>query len=687
MKHPKNQLSSLRRLCFCILTFFIIHNSSFSLRAQSTVQFYLANFTTATNDTTITVKSLNNPVIYNGVFYWQPPNGTNVNTTNGFAQVTLIPGQYNVSLAGVPQSWTITVTNSAASLNAAGLTTSTLIYNGINSISGNVVSSDGHGNYLVNADTNGATAALQAIVVTNDQPSVTLGNPATTSVSLNLVGTNPAGGTYANSIISTTGGISSAFWTGTFKGNGGALTGLNPANFASGCTSPGNNWVGTFTGNAAGATNYFSTNLINDTTVLSILSTNAPPEPAGNWAQYIMDPYATNFQLCGTIPPLSLGGAYGVYLYPSRIQSGAGGPGFETTYGASLSFGLDGSQLIVNVSGNGYTWGLAVNGVMTGYTVTMPNDGNGYWYTITFATAARRNITLFNAWPLYSIYAPVTNGFFPNRQAQTHRVAFLGDSYTEQDYAGPAPCYGPICQLQNLRPDLNLIPLGEGGTGFYNAGSAGGTNFAGRIADVVNVNPESVVIWGGINDQIYATNLLLTNPVYTGATNVLLQLRARLPNASVLLIGPQWPASPSPVGSSTVFNVSLLLSNACALAGITYVDPLLQPWITGNVNTPNSGNADNYIQSSDATHPIVPQGAIYFANQLNGVLASNLSSVLPNDQRQMVLANAANQFAGTFTGSFNGPTNTTVPVNTSTIRAWVNYTNSTGGTFKLPLYQ
>jgi hypothetical protein len=550
------------------------------------VQFYLANFTTATNDTTITVKSLNNPVIYNGAFYWQPPNGTNLSATNGFAQVTLIPGQYSVSFAGVPQSWTITVTNSATPLNAAGLTTSTLIYNGINSISGNVVSSDGHGNYLVNADTN-----------------------------------------------------------------------------------------------------YFATNLINDATVLSILSNNVAPAPAGNWARYFLDPYATNFQLCGTVPPLALGGAYGVYLYPSRIQSGAGGPGFETTYGASLSFGLDGSQMIVNVSGNGYTWGLAVNGVMTGCTVTMPNDGNEYWYTITFATAARRNITLFNAWPLYSVYVPVTNGFFPNRQAQTHRVAFLGDSYTEQDYAGTAPCYGPICQLQNLRPDLNIIALGEGGTGFYNVGAAGGTNFAGRIADVVNVNPESVVIWGGINDQIYATNLLPTNPVYVGATNALLQIKARLPDASVLLVGPQWPASPSPMGNSTVFNVSLLLSNACALAGITYVNPLLQPWITGNVNIPDSGNADVYIQPWDATHPIVPQGAIYLANQLNGVLVSNLSSVLPNDQRQMILANAANEFAGTFTGSFNGPTNTTAPGNTSTIRAWVNYTNSTGGTFKLPLYQ
>ncbi|HWY30083.1 MAG TPA: SGNH/GDSL hydrolase family protein [Candidatus Acidoferrum sp.] len=128
--------------------------------AQSVVQFFLTQFTGATNDTTITVKSLNNPIIYNGVFYWQPPNGTNLNTTNGFAQITLIPGQYNVSFASIPQSWTITVTNSVAPLNAAGLTISTLIYSGINSLTGSGVTTDAHGNYSINS-------ALPQFVVTN----------------------------------------------------------------------------------------------------------------------------------------------------------------------------------------------------------------------------------------------------------------------------------------------------------------------------------------------------------------------------------------------------------------------------------------------------------------------------------------------------------------------------------------
>jgi len=130
-----------------------------SCEAQSTVDFYVTQFTGNTNDTTINIAAKNNPIIYHGQFYWWPQNGTNFATTNGFLAVTLIPGGYNVSLGDVPQSWTITVTNSATPLNAAALTTSTLIYSGINSLSGSVVTSDNHGNYSISADTSGASQA------------------------------------------------------------------------------------------------------------------------------------------------------------------------------------------------------------------------------------------------------------------------------------------------------------------------------------------------------------------------------------------------------------------------------------------------------------------------------------------------------------------------------------------------
>jgi hypothetical protein len=40
-----------------------------------------------------------------------------------------------------------------------------------------------------------------------------------------------------------------------------------------------------------------------------------------------------------------------------------------------------------------------------------------------------------------------------------------------------------------------------------------------------------------------------------------------------------------------------------------------------------------------------------------------------------------------FTNAINGKTNGTIPANPSTIRAWIVFTNITGGTFELPLYQ
>jgi hypothetical protein len=40
-----------------------------------------------------------------------------------------------------------------------------------------------------------------------------------------------------------------------------------------------------------------------------------------------------------------------------------------------------------------------------------------------------------------------------------------------------------------------------------------------------------------------------------------------------------------------------------------------------------------------------------------------------------------------FTNAIHGNTNAALPANTTTIRAWVNFTNISGGVFKLPLYQ
>ncbi|HWD94107.1 MAG TPA: hypothetical protein VG938_17380 [Verrucomicrobiae bacterium] len=88
-------------------------------RAQTTVLFPLAQMTGTTNDTTITVRPVNNPVNFHSQIYWLPPAGIQLRTTNGSATTNLIPNDYTITIAGVPGSWRISVSDTNVTINAA----------------------------------------------------------------------------------------------------------------------------------------------------------------------------------------------------------------------------------------------------------------------------------------------------------------------------------------------------------------------------------------------------------------------------------------------------------------------------------------------------------------------------------------------------------------------------------------
>ena len=102
----------------------------------TTVTFPVLDMTGATNDVTINIKPVNNPIIWNGSFYWLPTSGTNVTTTNGFGQINLIPGRYNAVIIGQPVSWTLNVTNSALALPAPGLSFGITYFSGVQGLQG-----------------------------------------------------------------------------------------------------------------------------------------------------------------------------------------------------------------------------------------------------------------------------------------------------------------------------------------------------------------------------------------------------------------------------------------------------------------------------------------------------------------------------------------------------------------------
>jgi lysophospholipase L1-like esterase len=388
----------------------------------------------------------------------------------------------------------------------------------------------------------------------------------------------------------------------------------------------GLNLGGVSSGNGAGLSGVFASNLITDTSVISVVVTNLAPTPSNNWVFYGMDQSSSNFLTIGG-PVDSGANGPGGYFDPVYFQTGVGGLAAEFPFAMSETFGMDGSQFVFGILGQGRTFDILVNGVDNLVTNSVPSDGNPYWFTVTFGTAATRTITLRNAYGFYGVYLPITNDFFSQR-APGSRMVVLGDSFTEQTYTSDSQCAGVVSQLQTLLPQFDIWALGEGGTGFVNPGPSGRTNFVGRAGDVINAAPQYVLIYGGINDTGFSTDTTTTNPVYINATNLLFTLQAALPAAKFVVIGPQWPRTPGPIGDSNVFNCSILLSNACGVCNVPYVNPIAPPWITGVVTTPNSGNADVYTSPTDFTHPTIPAGAKFLANQIVSALSSdwNLSN-------------------------------------------------------------
>jgi hypothetical protein len=90
-----------------------------SAQSQTAVLFPLAQMTGTTNDTIITVRPVINPVKFHSTVYWLPTAGILLATKNGSATTNLIPNDYNVTIAGVPGSWKISVSDTNVTLNAA----------------------------------------------------------------------------------------------------------------------------------------------------------------------------------------------------------------------------------------------------------------------------------------------------------------------------------------------------------------------------------------------------------------------------------------------------------------------------------------------------------------------------------------------------------------------------------------
>ena len=207
------------------------------------------------------------------------------------------------------------------------------------------------------------------------------------------------------------------------------------------------------------------------------------------------------------------------------------------------------------------------------------------------------------------------------------RLQILGDSYTEgynQDQSWCRWLFGYPMQLERMLSNVDVIPSGEGGTGFINNGpDVGETNYAGRLFPYVVSNaPDYLLIQGSVND----TGLSPTNSLYFAAvTNLFALAVSNLPNTKIASIGVFYYCANSSYNSAPAAstNYSLLTGLAATNYGLPFIDPIAGGWL----------NANNYMLiSSDSVHPTAALYAqyatnlFYFVTNVFGLTAASSAS-------------------------------------------------------------
>ncbi len=311
----------------------------FNSFAQTPVLFPLAQMTGTTNDTTITVRPVINPVKFHSIVYWLPPAGIQLATHNGSATTNLIPNDYNVTIAGVPGSWKISVSDTNVTLNAAEIGNLTVFSfegpeNGVQKIiAGNNITispPNGKGNVTINATGGGGGSATNAYQ---------------TRVGNNLISitTNLTDLVYTISGVSQTNGYP---WGALYDAAGTALAATNGISLASGLAAFRSTNSFDRAGAATAATNGWPWGALYDAAGSATAATNG-------W------PWGVLYDLAGAAAAVTNGFPWGT-LYDAAGSATAATNALGLASGLSAfrstnSFDAAGSAIVVT---NGYPWGV-----------------------------------------------------------------------------------------------------------------------------------------------------------------------------------------------------------------------------------------------------------------------------------------------------------------------------------------
>lgn len=329
-------------------------------------------------------------------------------------------------------------------------------------------------------------------------------------------------------------------------------------------------------------------------------------------AQFGSDYYANGLCAGGTLTPGTPGGGY--QEAPMTVE-----------------FGHDGSKLEIQMktqSGSGIYYRVSVDGQYVAASPVAPTMAGGSHYNLLIDFAGVHRPRRISVELLKIHFGGLNIGandtvWVPDYQPVPYKVVWLGDSVS-QGVGATTPLQGCAFTACRLLGWSNVYMAAEGGTGYLNnaAGASGAQTFANRLsADVLAQAPDTVVVWGGINDT--TDNGFSNGQLQTAVTSLLSALKAGLPaKARIIVIG-TW--TPTGGAYAPINNSSATIAAAAAAADLTFIDTT--GWITGTGNsgsTTGSGNGDLYV-SSDGTHPS-QAGHDYVARRIAGAVAATLTA-------------------------------------------------------------
>jgi lysophospholipase L1-like esterase len=184
-------------------------------------------------------------------------------------------------------------------------------------------------------------------------------------------------------------------------------------------------------------------------------------------------------------------------------------------------------------------------------------------------------------------------------------IAVIGDSYMS-GYGMPTPDKG-MASLMADHLGMKLDNFAVGTTGYVSKGpSADDHSYPVQAKAAIAAHADLYIVEGGLNDWalVYKDKTLDLDALRQAVHSLYQRLIAAEGADNVIVVGPVWPYD---IDAPGISEVNDLLKSEAAAAGLGFVDPFGEEWITPE-------NNDQYI-GPDLAHPN-ELGQVYLGRKL-----------------------------------------------------------------------